>query len=142
FALDGLRSQLEGPRILALLAVLVGTTALGLAVIGLAGVTAFVVEQRTHEISVRRALGASNVDVMRMLLRDSLKPVVVGLGLGFAAAIAGGRGVERLLYGVSGHDPIAIVAAVAVLLAAAAAAVLIPAHRSSRVSPSDLLKLG
>jgi hypothetical protein len=77
--LDGMRRALERPASLTILAIAVGAVALGLAVIGLFGVTAFVVEQRTHEMSVRRALGASAGDLVRLLLYDNLKPVVIGL---------------------------------------------------------------
>ena len=142
FPSDGLKRQREGPRILAALAVMVGSIALGLAIIGLFGVTAFAVEQRTHEVSVRRALGASNSQLMRMLFNDSLKPVAAGLTLGLLFALLGGRVVQGVLYGVNSRDPIAIVAAVTILLAAAAAAVALPARRATRVDPAQLLKTG
>lgn len=142
FAREDLRRQMDKPRILAVLALLVGAVALGLAVIGLFGVTAFVVEQRTHELSVRRALGATDGDLMTMLFRDSLRPVVVGLVCGVLLSLAGGRVVQSLLYGVSGRDPVAIGGAVAVLVIAASAAVFLPARRAARVNPSQLLKLG
>jgi hypothetical protein len=142
FPSDGLKRERERPRILAALAVMVGSIALGLAIIGLFGVTAFAVEQRTHEVSVRRALGASNAQLMRMLLNESLKPVAVGLTFGLLLALLGGRVVQGVLYGVNSRDPIAIVAAVTILLAAAAAAVALPARRATRVDPAQLLKMG
>jgi predicted permease len=142
FPLDGLERELKGPRILASLAVIVGATALGLAVIGLFGVTAFVVAQRTHEVSVRRALGASGAQIMNLLLRDSLTPVAIGLGCGLLLSLLGGRVVQSVLYGVNSRDPIAILAAVLILLSAAGAAVFLPARRAARVNPAHLLKLG
>jgi putative ABC transport system permease protein len=142
FPSDGLKREREGPRILAALAVMVGSIALGLAIIGLFGVTAFAVEQRTHEVSVRRALGAGNSQLVRMLLNESLKPVAVGLAFGLLLALLGGRVVQSVLYGVNSRDPIAILAAVAILLAAAAAAVVLPARRAMRVDPAQLLKTG
>ncbi len=142
FPSDGLKREREGPRILAALAVMVGSIALGLAIIGLFGVTAFAVEQRTHEISVRRALGASNSQLMRMLFNDSLKPVAAGLTVGLLFALLGGRVVQGVLYGVNSRDPLAIVAAVTILFAAAAAAVVLPARRATRVDPAQLLKMG
>ena len=142
FPSDGLKRERERPRILAALAVMVGSIALGLAIIGLFGVTAFAVEQRTHEVSVRRALGASNSQLIRMLLNESLKPVAVGLTFGLLLALLGGRVIQGVLYGVNSRDPIAIVAAVTLLLAAAALAVLLPARRATRVDPAQLLRMG
>lgn len=141
-ASDGLQRDLERPIMLALLATVLGATALGLAVIGLVGVTAFVVEQRRHEVSVRKALGASSQQITGMLLRDSLTPVAAGIAVGILLALFAGRVVQGVLYGVSSRDPIAILAAVIVLVSAAAAAIVLPVRRASRVSPAQLLKQG
>ena len=137
-----LRRQMEKPRVLAVLSLSVGALAMGLAVIRLFGVTAFIVEQRTHELSVRRALGASRADLTTMLLRDSLSPVIAGLACGLFIALAGARVVQSLLSDVSARDPVAVVAAVLVLMAASSAAVLLPARRAARLNPAQLLKLG
>ncbi len=142
FAREALRRHLEGPRILAMLSLVVAAVALGLAVIGLFGVTAFVVQQRTHELSVRRALGATHAELMTMLLRDNLRPVAVGLACGVFLSLAGGRVVQSLLYGVGARDPMAVAGAVAVLLAAAGLAVFLAARRGAGANPSELLKLG
>jgi predicted permease len=142
FAREDLRRQMEKPRVLAVLSLSVGTLAMGLAVIGLFGVTAFIVEQRTHELSVRCALGASRADLTTMLLRDSLRPVIAGLACGLFIALAGARVVQSLLSDVSARDPVAVVAAVLVLMAASSAAVLLPARRAARLNPAQLLKLG
>jgi putative ABC transport system permease protein len=142
FAREALRRQLEGPQILAALSLAVGVVALGLAVIGLFGVTAFMVEQRTHELSVRRALGAGPVELMTMLLRDSLKPVMVGSLCGLFVSAVGSRVLQSLLFGVSARDPLAFVGAVVVLVVAASTAVLVPARRASQMNPAQLLKLG
>jgi hypothetical protein len=142
FAREEMRRQMESPRLLAMLAIVAGTTVLGLAIIGLFGVAAFVVEQRTHELSVRRALGASERQLVGLLLRENLTPVVVGLGLGLLASLAGARIIQSLLQGISGRDPIAILTAVVVLMAAASAAVVVPTRRARRVNPAELLKLG
>lgn len=119
---------------------IVGATALGLAVIGLFGVTAFVVEQRRHEVSVRKALGASNGQLLGMLFRDSLTPVAAGLSCGLLVSLLAGRVIQGILYGVSSHDPAAILTAVVVLVCAASGAVLVPARRAARVDPAQLLK--
>ena len=137
-----LRRQMESPRLLAMLAIVVGATALGLAIIGLFGVAAFVVEQRTHELSVRRALGASERQLIVQLLRENLTPVIVGLGVGVLGSLAGARIVQSQLHGIIGRDPIAIAVAILLLMTAASAAVLVPARRARRVNPAELLKLG
>jgi ABC-type antimicrobial peptide transport system permease subunit len=85
-------------------------------------------------------LGAQGRDILRLLLRDGLRPVVIGLVAGLVLAFIAGRLVQRALYGISGHDPIAIVAAVAVLLASAAAAILIPARRATTIDPARMLR--
>jgi predicted permease len=140
--LDGLQRELQRPTSLAMLAIVVGSIALGLAVIGLFGVTAFVVEQRTHEMSVRRALGATSRQLIELMLRENLRPVAIGIVVGLLAAFAGGRVIQSTLYGTSSRDPLALVAAILVLLTAATLAVLIPARKAGRVDPVQLLKQG
>ena len=95
------------------MAALIGAVALSLAVIGLFGVTSLLVGQRTREIGVRMAIGATIADVRRQMLRDSLRPVAIGLTIGLSLALAGGQFLAAALYGVSGRDPLAIAAAVA-----------------------------
>jgi len=138
----GQRRELERPRSLTMLAMAVGAIALGLATIGLFGVTAFVVEQRTHEMSVRRALGASSRQLVELMLRDNLRPVAIGLTIGLLMALGGGRMIQAVLYGTSSRDPLALVAATIVLLVVTALAVLIPARKAGRVDPVQLLKQG
>ena len=140
-AQDGLQRELEGPKILASVSVIVGLVALGLAVIGLFGVTAFIVEQRLHEVSVRRVLGATDGQLLRMLLGDSMRPVMLGLAVGLLLSLAGGRVIESVLYGISGRDPIAILIAIATLLAASVAAIVIPSRRAAAVSPARVLQM-
>ncbi len=115
-------------------------TALGLAVVGLFGVTAFVVRQRRHEVSVRMALGALPRQVVALLFRDSLRPVVIGLTVGLIGALWFSRLLESLLFGVSTRDPIAIAAAVGVLTGATALAALLPARRAAHVNSAELLR--
>src|SRR5262249_33303429 len=134
--------QMEGPQLLATLALTVGLVALGLALIGLFGVTAFVVQQRTHELSVRRALGATYSDLVTMLCRESLRPVMIGLACGVFLSLASGRVVQSVLYGVSARDPLAIAGAVAMLMVAAAGAVFLPVRRAALLNVAQLLKLG
>ena len=114
--------------------------ALVLAAIGIYGVLAYAVEQRTREIGVRMALGAKKVTVMQSVLRHTLGLAGLGMLIGAAGALAVTRVLTKFLFGVTPTDP-ATFAAVALLLAAVAlAAGLIPAWRASRVDP--LLALG
>ena len=137
---DGLREQLDEPRVLASLASLLAVIALMLAVVGIYGVTAFVVGQRLTEVGVRMALGATTSDVQRLLLRDSLRPVLVGLGAGVLAAIVCTRVFAGVLYGVSALDPAAFAGAAIILLATATAAIIVPARRAAASDPASVLR--
>jgi predicted permease len=119
---------------------IVAVVALGLAVVGLYGVTAFVVGQRTQEIGVRMALGASGRDVARLLVRESLRPVAIGLVAGMVLAAAAGRLLTSSVLGVSPTDPASLAAAAGVLVLSALAAVVSPARRASRVDPATVLR--
>jgi len=114
--------------------------ALVLAMVGIYGAVAYTVEQRTGEIGVRMALGAQTADVLRLVVRQGMSPVIIGLGLGLAAALALGRLLTAQLYEVSAHNP-ALLAATSVTLAIVALlACLIPARRASLVNPIDALR--
>jgi ABC-type antimicrobial peptide transport system permease subunit len=114
--------------------------ALLLAVTGLYGVTTFVVGQRMWEMQVRRAIGASARDIVRILVRQNLAPVIAGLVTGLAVALAAVRVLAPALSGISPYDPAAIAGAVAVLLVAAAAAVVLPALRAAHADPAAVLR--
>jgi predicted permease len=137
---DGLQQQMEEPRTLALLAAALAALALALSIVGLYGVTTFVIGRRTQEIGVRLALGASVHDVSRLLLRDSLRPVVIGLAAGALAAMIGGQLFSSVLFGVRPSDPTVLGSAVVVLLATAGAAVIGPARRAARIDPALILR--
>lgn len=115
--------------------------ALVLAAIGLYSVIAFDVAQRTHELGVRVALGAQVGDVLRLIVGAGLRFAVVGIVAGIAIALATGRFVAPLLYGVSAHDPVILVAVAAVLLGISIAASAIPALRAARVDPNIALRV-
>jgi predicted lysophospholipase L1 biosynthesis ABC-type transport system permease subunit len=134
------REELEPRRSWALLASAVGLAALILALVGLFGVTAYAVAQRRHEVSVRLALGATGRQVVAMLLRGSLRPVIIGLASGLGLSLLFDRLVRGLLIGIEPHDPLAIISAVAILLAAAALAAFLPARHAARVDPAEMLK--
>jgi hypothetical protein len=128
-------------RAVASLAGLFGVVALLLAAIGLYGVTAYTVAQRTQEIGIRMALGADRVNVVRMVLAGASKRVLVGLLLGLPLAIGAGRLISAQLYGVSSWDPLALgIAALALAISAFFAAV-IPARRAASISPVKALRM-
>jgi ABC-type antimicrobial peptide transport system permease subunit len=134
------RESLAQPRMVAMLAAAFGALALVLAMVGLYGVTAYSVERRHGEIGIRMALGAQRGSVIWLVLRDVLVLLVVGSVLGLAAALACGRLVGSLLYGVRANDPAQLVGATLVLAAATALAAWLPARRASRLDPMAALR--
>jgi ABC-type antimicrobial peptide transport system permease subunit len=112
-----------------------------LCVIGLYGLTASVVGQRAREMAVRAAMGAEPQDLMRLVMWDSLRPVVIGLAIGAAAALLASRVVvATMFFGVSPQDPIALAGAAAILLIAATLAVLAPTRRAATVDAALVLR--
>ncbi len=137
---EGLARQLGESRTLASLASTLAAVALCLAIVGLHGVTAFVINQRSQEITLRVALGASRRDVLQMLLGDSLRPVMVGLGAGIFIALGAARLITGTLFGIGPADPIAFGLSSVILLLSAIAAIIVPAHRAATVDPASVLK--
>jgi predicted permease len=127
-------------RAVASLAGLFGMVALLLAAVGLYGVTAYTVAQRTQEIGIRMALGADRVRVVQMVLSDASKRVLAGLALGLPLAIGAGRLIAAKLYGVSAWDPLALSLAAGTLAASAFVAAMIPARRAASISPMAALR--
>jgi len=119
----------------------VGLVAMLLAAIGLYGVIAYSVARRTKEIGIRIALGARPGTVVGLVMRQGLLVAVVGLMAGCAIAAVAARLMRGLLYGVGAADPLAWIAAAALLLAVSALANLIPAWRASHVDPSEALRI-
>jgi putative ABC transport system permease protein len=116
-------------------------TALLLAVIGLYGIVAFAVTSRTHEIGVRMALGASRQHVLRMVVWDGVRVVLMGVVAGLLVALAVSRGIESFLFETPHTDPLVFVAVAAVLMAAGVCASYLPAWRASRVDPVESLRV-
>jgi predicted permease len=114
--------------------------ALLLASIGIYGAVAYTVEQRTGEIGVRMALGAQTRDVLRLIINQGMKPVVIGLAIGIVAASALGRLIASQLFEVSAHNPALLGGATILLAATALFACLLPARRASMVDPVQALR--
>ena len=121
---------------------LFGIVALLLAAVGLYGVTAYSVAQRTNEIGIRMALGDDRTKVVRMVLGGAFKRVAIGLTLGLPLAVGAGRLISAQLYGVASWDPFALSVAASALAICAFFAAIIPATRAAGISPMDALRAG
>jgi predicted permease len=130
----------DQPRAVTTLAGLFGIVALVLAAIGLYGVTAYSVAQRTNEIGLRMALGADRGNVVEMVLYGAFRRVVVGLALGLPLAVGAGRLLSAQLYGVQFWDPLALGVAAVSLATCAFVAAVIPALRAASISPMSALR--
>ncbi len=124
---------------MAMLGVFAGI-ALLLAIVGIYGAVAYTVEQRTGEIGVRMALGAQTQDVLRLVVRQGMNPVLIGLVVGLAATFAVGRLLTAQLYQISPHNPFLLGATATLLALAALLACLIPARRATLVDPIQALR--
>ena len=111
-----------------------------LSTIGIYGVLAYAVGQRTREFGVRTALGARSRDVLAMVLRQGLRLTSIGIGIGLAGAIALTRYIEGMLYGITPLDPLTYVATVALFAAVASIASYLPARRATRIDPVKALR--
>ena len=127
-------------RAVASLAGLFGIVALVLAAVGLYGVTAYTVAQRTNEIGIRMALGADRPNVVKLILRGAFVRVLAGLVLGIPLAIGAGHLISAQLYQVSFWDPTALVIAAAALAACAFVAAIVPAARAAAIQPIQALR--
>jgi ABC-type antimicrobial peptide transport system permease subunit len=127
-------------RAIASLAGLFGIVALLLAAVGLYGVTAYTVAQRTNEIGIRMALGADRSRVMELVLRGAFQRVLIGLLVGVPLAVGAGRLIASQLYGVRYWDPLALGIAAGALAIAAFIAAVVPAGRAAAISPMSALR--
>jgi putative ABC transport system permease protein len=132
---EAMARSMAGDRLVALLLGAFATLALVLAAIGIFGVLSYTVEQRTHELGIRVALGAQRVDVLRLVVRETVPMIGAGIVIGGVAAFGLTRFLRSLLYEIAPSDP-ATFATVALLLAAVGVvAAMVPARRASRVDP-------
>jgi predicted permease len=136
-----LNQALWAPRMGAMLLAIFGGLALLLASIGVYGVMAYAVNQRTRELGIRLALGATASEVRGMVFRQGLTLTALGIGLGIVAAMLLANLVSTLLYGVSAIDPLTFVTIPVILGSVAALAIYIPARRASRVDPVVALRI-
>jgi putative ABC transport system permease protein len=137
---ERLADALATERFNTLLLTILGVVGLLLAASGIYGVIAYFVSQRTQEIGVRMALGATPGSVVRLILSQSLRPVAVGAAIGVVAALAASRVLTAQLFGVSRTDPLTIAAVVAVLVAVALIASVVPARRAASIEPTRALQ--
>ena len=133
-------SRLNSQRLIAQLTSLYGVLALVLACVGLYGVASYTVARRTSEIGLRMAIGAGSWQVVGMVLRSAMFPIVLGLAIGIPVVIAAGHAIASQLYGVKSYDPLILCAAITVLTISATLAALLPARRASLIDPIRALR--
>jgi ABC-type antimicrobial peptide transport system permease subunit len=112
-----------------------------LALVGLYGVIAFMATQRTQEIGVRMALGASRADILQLILREGVRLIALGAAVGLVAALALTRVLKSLLFSVSPHDPVSYVAVTVMLAFVALLAILVPARAAMKIEPMSALRM-
>jgi predicted permease len=137
---DQIENRVAQERLFALAYSLFGGLALLLACIGLFGLMSYTVSRRTSEIGIRIALGAQRAGVVGMVLRESMIMVVIGVVVGIAAAIAAGRLVTAVLFGLAANDVWTITAAIALMTVVCVIAGYLPARRASRIDPMVALR--
>ena len=137
---DQVNEDLDSQRTVALLAISFGILALLISAVGLYGVLSYATAQRTREIGLRIALGASRASIARMVLTDVLRLVAISVGVALPAAWLMSRWVRDQLYGVSGHDPLTMVAVVAAVNGIALLAAILPMRRAVGVDPMTALR--
>ena len=113
-----------------------------LAAVGLYGVLSYLVTQRISEIGIRMALGAQRSEVLRLVLLDGMRPVIIGLFIGLAGGAGAGMLIKSMLYGTRPLDPIVLAGMIGSLLVTAAIASAIPALRACRIEPTQALRTG
>ena len=137
---EAIEAGLWAPRMGAVLLSIFGAVALALAMIGVYGVMSYSVSQRANEIGIFMALGAQRGDVLRLVMKQGMGMALSGAALGVLAALALGRVVSGLLFGVSGRDPTTLAVVTGILTVVAWLACYVPARRATRVDPLVALR--
>jgi putative ABC transport system permease protein len=137
---EAMAESVSQPRLRTTLLALLAAVALTLSLVGVYGVMAYTVSERTHELGVRIALGASGRDIRSLVVGQGARLAAAGIGLGLLGAIVASRALQSLLFGVSALDPVAFAIAALVLAVAGIAATYGPARRASRIDPAGLLR--
>ncbi len=137
---DVVANSIATQRLAMMLLSVFSTLALALSAIGIYGVISYLAGQRTHEIGVRMALGASSTDVLRMVLGEGMRITLVGVGVGIVAALGLTRLIAKIIYGVGAADPITFGVVAILLTGVALLACYIPARRAMRVDPIIALR--
>jgi ABC-type antimicrobial peptide transport system permease subunit len=132
--------SLAGRRFSLVLIAAFSISALLLAMLGIYGLIAYLVAQRTKEIGIRMALGANSQDLLRLIVGKGLTLAVAGTSVGVVTALALAKLVEGLLYGVTAHDPVAFAGVIALTLVAVVVASYLPARRALKIAPVDSLR--
>jgi ABC-type antimicrobial peptide transport system permease subunit len=127
-------------RLYSLVSLFCAVTALMIAALGLYGLLAYSVGTRTRELGIRAALGAAPAALLSAVMRQGLAVAAAGIGIGLGAALAVGRFLEALLFGVTPHDPLVLGMVAALLLPVVAVACYVPARRAMRVNPVEALR--
>jgi ABC-type antimicrobial peptide transport system permease subunit len=136
------RGSMAESRFNTLLLGILGAVGLVLAMVGIYGVVSYVVAQRTMEVGVRMALGATPGNLVRLLAPQGARPVLLGIGVGTVLAFVAMRLLRTAVYGVRLTDPMSLVAAAGMLFLAGLVAALVPAWRATRVDPARTIMRG
>jgi ABC-type antimicrobial peptide transport system permease subunit len=135
-----LAASVAQPRFRSMLLLTFAVIAAVLALVGIYGVVAFIVNQRAHEIGVRLALGAQRRDVLSLVMRQGATPIVAGIVIGLAGGVGIGRAMRSLLFEVTATDLATFVLVPILLALVALVAILIPARRAMKVQPATALR--
>jgi putative ABC transport system permease protein len=127
-------------RLITILLGLFSLLALGLASVGIYGVITYSVSQRTQELGIRLALGATTRDVLRLVMGEGMKPVLIGLAIGLISSFLLTRVMRSLLFGVTATDPLTFAANTLLLTAVALLACWLPARRVTKLDPMEALR--
>jgi putative ABC transport system permease protein len=138
---DVVDATLARPRLVAVLLTVFAVMALVLAGVGVYGVMAYAVTERTHEIGVRMALGATPDSVLRLVIGQAFRLVALGVAVGLVAAVALTRVLTSLLFNTDARDPLTLAGTAMVLMVVAVAAAAVPAVRGTRIAPVQALRV-